>query len=146
MAKMSSSQAIPLIQYFVKDVKPAGSTTFPYHAYNFMSTFIVRTCSHSLEAASKWAVKGLFVSYDDIEKSARPNITIIYKMSCGSLLSIVLPKRSISALSSLFNILQSDKSGFKIHLGDWYKLNNIKSLVSKNGSILKPHFAKKASK
>jgi hypothetical protein len=147
MPKMQRDDAFPLIEFLAKQVVSTSSSTAVHHAFHPWETFVVRECSQTLAAVRGWVVKALFVAYDDLRHANRPYLTVLYRMACGTLLVLQLPKLPISKLSYL-QIPEKDvtfqgEDGFKVGIDCWYIVGDANDFVVKKGPQKRQHLARK---
>jgi len=141
-------------------VKPMGNWASVYDAMSDMSVFKFRQCQTTLEDALKWNVPGLFVGIEDLRRNTlRTQLTTIYEMGCGALLSLALPKMPTGLahphavapeIPSYITILETgmigpgNEYGVKISLQHWTTHINRNDYVERSaGAGKRSHFAHK---
>jgi hypothetical protein len=150
MPRMKRDDAIALIKHlFGQQVQPSGSRTSPIHAYGALSDFVVRTSCLPLSAVATWEQPGLFVANDDLQYCTRPNLTVIYVMSCGTIVAMIIPKLPLKRLPSHLNILAKNgvfdgEVGFKIAEEHWYTIGDYNNLIHRRGQKKVAHVARKS--
>lgn len=148
---MKRDDAMMLIERLAKDFKRAGTTTAPYHGYNSLTAYIVKSTRSTYENAHDWEVPGLFISYNEVERSPKPHLTILYVMGCGRIVYLILPKiikmgeikvPNNFAVIKKHGILNGEH-GFWIALEHWVEIGNVSDYVVKKGQKKRAHLAKK---
>jgi hypothetical protein len=147
MPRMKREDAQMLIER-MNELKPTGTRTALHQAMTPLLSFVVRETTYTLKSAPGWLVPGLFVAYDDIKKAIRSNIVILYKMGCGTILSLVLPKLPNKKFPSHLTVLEAGKvyrgeAGVKIGIENWVKVGSVYDFIEKKGPIKTRHLARK---
>ncbi len=151
---MKRDDALALVEFLNKGYNRPGSRTSRYHGYNSWTSFVVRESSDTLAQAHQWEVPGLFIANAEVTDSIRPYITYIYKMGCGAILMLVLPKYVVHGEVKVPNnlitlqkgVLYYSEPGFKVSLQNWITIGNFNDLVIKSGELKARHVARKSPK
>lgn len=149
MSRMNRDDALMLVKALHQELKPTGTRTALHHAYNPFFTYVVRETSYTLDSAHDWLVPGLFVAYDDIEKANRPNVVVIYKMGCGAILSLALPKLPDKKIPTYLTVFEKGKTfkgepGVKIGIQHWSHVANQSDFTVKKGKTKSRHLARQS--
>lgn len=135
---MKRDDALTLVEFLNKDFNRPGTRTSRHHGYNAWTSFIVRETTATLQQAQEWDAPGLFIANADITESIKPYVTCIYKMGCGTLLVLVLPKHIVHGEVKVPNnfivmqkgVLYGSEPGFKIALQNWTEAGTYNELVA----------------
>jgi hypothetical protein len=150
---MDRPDALSLVRVLNKAVKDANQSSQAV-AFNHSETFVVYEVKDSFAKAQTWIVPGLFVSYDELERSHVPYITVYYKFGCGTILHLKFEKKFARKPLPHFEVMTPGcvfkdsrgvmSAGFKVPFGVWYKDHlNYDDFVKKSGLQRREHFAVK---
>lgn len=151
---MKRDDALALVDFLSKGYNRPGSRTSRFHGHNAWTSFVVRESSDTLAQAHQWEVPGLFIADAEIIDSIRPYITYVYKMGCGAILVLVLPKFVVHGEVKVPNnlialqkgVLYYSEPGFKVALQNWTTVGDFNDLVIKKGEQKARHVARKSPK
>ena len=151
---MKRDDALALVEFLSSDYHRPGSRTSRFHGHNSWTSFVVRETHDTLVQARQWEIPGLFIANAEITDSIRPYITYFYKMGCGAILTLILPKFVVHGEVKIPNnlialqkdVLYYSETGFKISLQNWITIGNFNDLVIKSGELKARHVARKSPK
>lgn len=146
MPKLKHDEALRIIDFLHAQYRHAGSKTSTIQAYDSFVSYILKESKYSLDSIETWEIPGLFVAHDDIQKSVRPNVIVIYKMGCGTLVSLMLPKiHGYPPYLSVQGKVFKGELGFVVDRKHWQVLGNVNELVLKQGKKRATHLSRKSA-